>query len=222
MLIHHPFGLAFVCMSLLFVSGCKTVTDQNSASGELRHAGPFSALTNILTTSEKQKALDEARAQGLTLMDPARKADLDKIYAKVLEETRATKYSDNRVKIHSHGALLGSNDRSELDFFIRASAEVLNEGYDGFVIVHLDYSSPRPQLFSLTPNLTFSDDRWIGTYESFLTNRNEQNIFETRSGINRKVRDGVILLLNDEDFPNRDRFNASQIYMNLIEARFDL
>jgi len=55
-----------------------------------------------------------------------------------------------------------------------------------------------------------------------LRHRNEQNMFETRSGMNRKVRHGIILMVMDEQFPNRDRFDARDMYFNLIEARYAL
>lgn len=208
--------------SLALVPACSTVGKVKSDTINFGDALTFSLLSDILGRHEIDEDLRQARENGLSLMDPARRADLERIYKKVSNSTNARKYSDNRIKIHSDGAFTGSNDRSELDFFIRAAAETLNEGYDGFVIVHLDYYKPGPQLLSLTPNLSLSSERWIGTYENFLQHRNEKNIFETRAGVNRKVRQGVILLVNKEDFPNRDRFDAWQIYSNLIEARYAL
>lgn len=208
--------------SLTLLHACSTL---DKVKDDALHFGDdltFSLLSDILGRYEIDDDLRKAREEGLSLMDPARRADLERIYKKVSDSTQATKYSDNRIKIHSDGTLIGSNDRSELDFFIRSAVEAINEGYDGFVIVHLDYYKPGPQILAIKPNLSLSSERWIGTYESFLQHRNEQNMFGTRSGINRKVRQGVILLVNEEDFPNRDRFDAWQIYSNLIEARYAL
>lgn len=208
--------------SLVFLQACSTL---DKVKDDALHFGDdltFSLLSDILGGYEIDDDLRQAREKGLALTDAARKADLDRIYKKVISSTKATKYSDNRIKIHSNGALIGSTDRSELDFFIRAAVETLNEGYDGFVVVHLDYYKPGSQILPLTPSLNLSSQRWIGTYESFLQHRNEQNMFESKSGVNRKVRQGVILLVNEKDFPNRDRFDAWQIYSNLIEARYAL
>lgn len=222
MKIRRHLFLALASSGLFLTPACSTSSQVQRSFLEFGDTITFNLLSDLLTTNEEEKALKDARAQGLPLMNPARRADLDKIYKEVSHSTKATKYSDNRIKIHSDGALIGTNDRSELDFFIRAAAETLTEGYDGFVVVHLDYYKPGPRLLSLTPNLNMSSDRWIGTYESFLRHRNEKNMFETRSGVNRKVRQGVILMINDADFPNRDRFDATQIYQNLIEARYGL
>jgi len=224
MTLRRPICLVLACASISLTNACSTITSPDRPNGlkSLSELPPFSLLTDILTTTEDERAIRDARAQGLSLMDPSRKPDLDQVFKAVYNATKATKYSDNRIKIHSDGAIIGSNDRSELDFFIRAAAETLQEGYDGFVVVHLDYYKAGPQLFSLTPNLNFSSDRWIGTYEGFLKHRNEHNMFETRSGVNRKVRQGVILMVKDDDFPNRDRFDASEIYLNLLETRFNL
>lgn len=213
---------AIAVSSLTLISACSTL---DKVKDDAIHFGDdltSSLLPDILGKYEIDEDLRQAREDGLSLIDPARRADLERIYKKVTDSTKAIKYSDNRIKIHSDGALLGSTDRSELDFFIRAAVETINEGYDGFVVVHLDYYKPGPQFLSLTPNLSFSSERWIGTYENFLQHRNEQNMFETRSGVNRKVRQGVILLVNKEEFPNRDRFDALQIYANLIETRYAL
>ena len=211
-----------MCSGILLISGCSTFERIGGDIVELGDALGFSLLQDILTREKIDEDLRIARAAGTPLTDPARRQDLEKIYGMISKTTKATKYSDNRIKIHSDGSLTGSNDRSELDFFIRAAAETLHEGYDGFVVVHLDYYKAGPQFFSLTPNLNLSSERWIGTYEGFLKHRNEQNMFDTRSGISRKVRQGVILMVKDEDFPNRDRFDAWQIYSNLIEARYAL
>ena len=210
------------CSSVLLISGCSTLDKAGSGVAEIGNALSFSALSSLFVKNKVSDELRIARADGVPLVEAPRHQDLQKIYSKISKTTKATKYSDNRIKIHSDGALIGSNDRSELDFFIRAAAETLHEGYDGFVVVHLDYYNPGPRILSLTPNVNFSSERWIGTYESFLQHRNDQNMFETRSGINRKVRQGVILMVNDEEFPNRDRFDAWQIYSNLIEARYAL
>lgn len=205
------------------VVSCTTTSGESVENfSDVLKTSPFKSLKMLLKTSEEKRELREARAKGYALTHPERAADLRKTFSKVYKNTTARKYSDNRVRINSDGALIGSNDKSELDFFVRAAAETLNAGYDGFVVVHLDYFKPGPQLFALTPNMNLSSDRWIGTYENFLRHRNEQNIFSTRSGMNRKVRHGVILMIKSDEFPNRDRFNAADMYVNLMEARYAL
>ena len=64
--------------------------------------------------------------------------------------------------------------------------------------------------------MSFSSRRWIGNYEDFRENLNEQNMFDSKKKAGKKTMDGVILMLNDDQYPNRDRFNAKEIYLNYL------
>lgn len=217
-----PFSFITTVILAATLTGCSTMPKTPTEVDPDVKANLLSSLTNFFKPSDQDVKLNAAREQHLPLTHADRRQDLETTHERVMNSTDAILFSDNRVKIMSEGALIGSNERSELDFFIRSATEALNAGYDGFVIVHLDYHNPGPQFLPLTPSISLSSDRWIGTYEQFLVHRNEQNLFAKRSSVNRKVRQGVILLVKDEQFPNRERFNATEIYFNLIEARYAL
>ena len=168
---------------------------------------------------ERLKILEQenkARLAALPITHPERQDDFDELWRHLLTHTKAMPISDNRVRIRSMGTAFAGDDISEQNFLLRAAAESLLVEKAGFAVMHVDYYKDGLSFPSLAPNLSLSSRRWIGNYEDLLENRNEQNIFSSRRRVRNKAMDGVILLLDKDEFPNRDRFTASEVYMNLL------
>lgn len=199
----------------LLLSACYTAEDGRKG---LSIPGVKDLAQLISGPSEEEKAARARRdaLRSLHLTDAARKEDLDEVWEDITNWTDARVLSDGRLSVRSKGRFFGSKRHSETNFFIRAAAETMRNDYDGFVIVHMDYFDVAPKLFSLTPDLSLGGRRWIGNYEDFRENMNEQNLFGNTEKAGKKTMDGVILMINDEDFPNRDRFNANEIYLNYL------
>jgi len=158
----------------------------------------------------------QAKLATLPITHPDRKADLDAWWSHLYSHTKAIPISDNRVRVSASGTSFAKDDIPEQNFLIRAAAETLKAKKDGFVVMQVNYHKDGLGLPSLGPNLGLSSRRWIGNYEDFLENRNEQNIFSGRKSIRNKALDGVIFLVDKNEFPNRDRFSASELYENLL------
>lgn len=197
------------------MTGCYTADDGRKGIN-LPVISPLAKMLNGPTDDERAAKARKAELRLKHLTDPAREDDLMRVWYDIIKWTDALKLSDQRLSINSRGRFFGSKRHSETNFFIRASAETMREGYDGFVIVHLDYLDVRPKLISITPDISFAGKRWIGNYEDFRENLNEQNMFSGPKKARRKTMDGVIMMVNDEDYPNRDRFDANEIYMNYL------
>lgn len=165
--------------------------------------------------SPEDQALKAALA-ALPITHPDRKEDFDEWWSHLVSHTKAISISDNRVNIQASGTTFAKEDISQHNFLLRAAAETLRAEKDGFVITQLDYHNDGIPLPSLGPSLNISNRRWIGNYEDLREDRNEQNIFSSRRNIRNKAIDGVILQLNKDEFPNRDRFSASELYSNLL------
>lgn len=196
------------------ISGCATTEDGTKI--------PFAPLDQILKGRAKAKTealAEQERVAGLSITHPDRQAEFDELWTDVTKHTTAVAMSDNRVRISSKGTLFRGADISEQNFFIRAAAETLRRDKDGFVIKQIDFFSEGTPWASLGSNFNLSSRNWIGNYEDFRANRNEQNIFSNQRRMRNKAMDGVILLLNKSEFPNRDRFTASEIYLNLIDFK---
>ena len=159
------------------------------------------------------------RQASLSITHPERAKEFDDVWQHVNKHTEAVAISDNRIRIRSKGTLLAGDDISEQNFFVRAAAETLRREKDGFVIKQVDFYSEGTPWANLGSNINMSTRNWIGNYEDFRSARNEQNIFSSRRSIRNKAMDGVIFLLNKDEFPNRDRFTASEIYINLLNHK---
>lgn len=211
---HSKTSLLSVCAAALLAS-CASINDPFEGMN-------VPVLTNLVqilkgpTAEEKEARARKIALRSLHLTDPAREEDLNKVWKDIVIWTEARLLSDSRLSIRSKGRFFGSKRHSETNFFIRAAAETMRNEYDGFVIVHMDYFDVAPKIFSLTPDISLGGRRWIGNYENFRENMNEQNLFDNPEKAGRKTMDGVILMMNDEDFPNRDRFNANEIYLNYL------
>ena len=168
---------------------------------------------------ERLKILEqenEARLAALPITHPERQDEFDELWRHLLLHTEAIPISDNRVRIRSLGTSFAGDEISEQNFLLRAAAESLLAKKDGFVVLHIEYYNEGLSLPSITPSLGLSSRRWIGNYEDLLENRNEQNLFSSRRRVKNKGMDGVILLVNKDEFPNRDRFTALEVYINLL------
>ena len=176
---------------------------------------PFghSSETSEQTLLDKER---QAKLSTLPITHPDRKAELDELWTHLHDHTSALPISDNRIRIRSNGTVFAGEDVSEQNFLIRAAGETLSANKDGFVIMHIDYFNQHIGLPSLGPSLNLSTRRWIGNYEDFLDNRNEQNIFSSRKKIRNQAMEGVIFLIDEDEFPNRDRFSADEVYTNLL------
>ena len=152
----------------------------------------------------------------LPITHPDRAADFEEWWVDLQKRTTAIPISDDRVHIRSFGNFRSKESIPEQNFLLRSAAETLRVKKHGFVILHLDYYKHGLSLPSLGTNLSVSTRRWIGNYEDLREDRNEQNIFSSRRKVRKKAIDGVILYLNKDDFPNRDRFSAEDIYLNLL------
>jgi len=157
-----------------------------------------------------------AQAAGLPITHPERAEEFKLLWGDIGAHTTAIPISDSRVRIQSKGKLISGEDKPAHNFLIRAASETINAKKDGFVILHVDYVSSGSILPSISPSLNISSRGWIGTYEDFLEDRNEQNIFSGNNAIKKKAVDGVIMMIDKDEFPNRDRFTASEIYSNLL------
>lgn len=177
-----------------------------------------SPLDHILGNSEESLVERERKAKlaALPITHPDRKADLDDWWSHLYSHTKAIPISDNRFRVSASGTSFAKDDISEQNFLIRAAAETLQAKKDGFVVMQLNYHNDGFAFPSLASNIGLSSKRWIGNYEDFRENRNEQNIFSGRRSIRNKAMDGVILMLDKDEFPNRDRFSALELYSNLL------
>lgn len=198
------------------LSSCQTMVAKGPGFMDSAPVADLMAIFHPLSPEEKAR---REYITSLPITHPDRSEEFNKIWRNISKHTSALPVSDKRIKIKSDGMLLDKHETSETGFFIRAAAETLKAGHDGFVIVHLDYYSPGPKLFQITPDMNFSSRSWIGNYEDFLDHRNEQNMFSSRGKTMRKVRDGVILMVDKTEFPNRDRFSANEIYLNYMNAK---
>lgn len=197
------------------LSACYTAEDGRKGLS-LPGISDLAQLLGGPTAEEKEAKARKLALRSLHLTDPAREDDLNEVWKDIVVWTDARLLSDSRLSIRSKGRFFGSKRHSETNFFIRAAAETMRNDYDGFVIVHMDYFGVAPKIFSLTPDISLGGRRWIGNYENFRENMNEQNLFDNPEKAGRKTMDGVILMMNKEDFPNRDRFNANEIYLNYL------
>lgn len=148
---------------------------------------------------------------------PDRKVEFDKWWDDIVKHTNAIPVSNDRIHIQSTGVGRSKADTVEQNFLLRAAIETLRDQKTGFVILQLDYYKTGLAMMSLTPDISLSNRRWIGTYEDLRKDRVEQNIFSSRNAIRKKGMEGVILQLNEDDLPHRARFSASEIYLNLLE-----
>ena len=213
--------LAIAGSLVLSVAACSSlnVKAPNIPAPQLNKLPPFVQIIRLIDGPseedlEKQRIKRELAA--LPITHPRRQEEFSKIWKNVVRHTETMPISDGRIRIRSEGTLFAGENISEQNFFIRAAAETIKSGHDGFVVMHLDYYSPTPRILRLTPNVTFNSRRWLGNYEDFLENRNEQNMFSSRTAVENKILDGVILVMNEDDYPNRDRFDAQDIYLNLL------
>ena len=156
------------------------------------------------------------RRAPLLIIHPDRQDDFDYVWEELRNKTIATPVSDGRVLIQSKATPFASDNAAEQFFLVRAAVEALNANKDGFVVLQLEYYKTGISLPSLIPDINLSSRQWIGNYEGFAENRNEQNLFASRKRIKNMALDGVVLLLDKEDYPNRDRFDAGEIYVNLL------
>ena len=220
----------FVITALIAVAlplhGCESVTNTLGKIPQKvpspKKFPPIAALIKLVDgpTADDIEAQQRKEAlRKLPITHPDRAVELTKIWDNVNKWTTAMPLSDDRISIRSDGSLFNGKGRSEHKVFIRAAAETLRSGHDGFVIVHLDYHDVKPQFLSLTPKVTFASKRWIGNFEDFRENRNEQNMFDSRSSVGNKILDGVIMVVKEDEFPNRDRFSAKEIYLNYLTYR---
>lgn len=196
------------------LGGCSTTHSSNT--------GPFAQLTQLLSGSADKSDEDrarEARLANLSITHPDREEDFNDLWANVVAHTKAIPMSDNRIQIRSSGTFFAGENISEQNFFIRAAAETLRNKKQGFVIKQIDFFNEGTPWASLGSNLNLSTRNWIGNIEDFRANRNEQNIFSSQRKVRNKGMEGVILLLDSEEFPNRDRFTAAEIYLNLLNYK---
>ena len=178
-------------------------------------AGFFTSCATLAPKSDQEQ--DDLSK--LPITHPDRQQEFNNIWRAISRATKAVPISDNRVRISSKGTLATKDDKSQQNFLIRAAAETLRAKKDGFAILHLDYFTQGPSLQSLTPEINLSGRRWIGNYEELLDNRNDQTLFARRRTIKNKAMDGVILMLNEDEFRNRDRFSADEVYLNLLNYK---
>lgn len=211
---HITLSLLAGSVSTGLLGGCSTTMPGQT--------NPFTQFSNMRANSKAEKAKKlarEVRLSKLSITHPEREKELNEIWQNVALHTEAITMSDNRVQIRASGNLFSGENHSEQNFFTRAAAETLRKGKDGFVIKQIDFFKEGTPWASWGSNLNLSSRSWIGNYEDFRANRNEQNIFSSRRSIRNKGLDAVILLLDKEDFPNRDRFTASEIYLNLLNHK---
>lgn len=197
-------------LSTGIIGGCATTDNSEKI--------PSPRLDQMLGSQSRTKT-EEEKLSALSITHPGREKELDEMWADVTKHTEATVMSDNRMRIKAKGKVFSRRNISEHNFFIRAAAETLRRGKDGFVIKQIDFYSEGAPWSFLSPSLNLSSSSWIGNYEDFRENRNEQNIFSSRRSIRNKAMDGVILLLDKTEFPNRDRFTAHEIYLNLLDYK---
>lgn len=228
-------GVAFASMLAVTLPGCETLQSKNMpdvskivkklnlpSPPQLNELPPFVQIIELIQKRQTLSAEKRARRDYLAtfpITHPERKAEFDVLWGHLQSATVSYPVSDKRLRVKADATLFSNQDITEQNFFIRAAAETLKAGHDGFVVVHLDYYKPAPNIGSLIPDMNFSSRRWIGNYEDFLDNKNEQNMFSSRGQVRRKALDGVILMIDDEDYPNRDRFSANEIYFNLLDAK---
>ncbi len=196
------------------LGGCTT-----AKTGAARPFGQINKFRVKRADKPVKAFTDEIGSTQMMITHPERKEEFNKQWREVVYHTDAMEVSDNRIQIRAEGTLLAGKNISEQNFFIRAAAETLRKGKDGFVIKQIDFFSDRMPWASLGSNFNLSSRSWIGNYEDFKANRNEQNIFSSRRSIRNKGMDGVILLLDKDDFPNRDRFTAADIYLNILNYK---
>lgn len=214
------FGSIIALSGTIGLMGCSTIKPPKlPPAPQLNKLPPFVQIIDLLKGKNRISTEEHMRISKLPITHPERAKEFNKLWRRISKDTRSIPISDKRLRIDADGTLFGGENISEQNFFIRAAAETLKAGHDGFVVVHLDYFSPGPDLLKLVPDMNFSSRRWIGNYEDFLDNRNEQNMFSSRRKVEKKGLDGVIYMLNKEDHPNRDRFSANEIYLNLLNYR---
>lgn len=212
--------LSVSALSAMGLAGCSTIkAPKLPPAPQLNKLPPFVQIIDLLKRRNRVSTEEHIRLSKLPITHPDRDKEFNKIWRRITKDTKSIPISDKRLRIDADGTLFGGKNISEQNFFIRAAAETLKAGHDGFVVVHLDYFSPGPNLLKLVPDMNFSSRRWIGNYEDFLENRNEQNMFSSRRKVEKKGLDGVIYMLDKTDYPNRDRFSANEIYQNLLDYR---
>ncbi len=209
--------MAGLLTASVILSGCAT-----HSSTKAKNLSPFAKISQLIngpSETETEEIRLKEDLQKLPITDPRRQDDLNRLWYKVAEMTEAMPLSDNRIHIKSKGGILFiTEQKTEHNFFIRAAAETLRSGNDGFVIVHLDYYNAYPKPLSFVPQIQTSSRPWIGNYEDFRRNRSEQNMFSGGEGDGKRI-DGVIMVLSDETYPNRERFSAEEIYLNYLTYR---
>ena len=212
-----------LCIALAALSGCQTknsvppLASSTQSSGESQTRKPPRTLLMQLRDLLENRNDRRWERKSLPITDPLREDDLAKVWGKVVRNSQVRAVSDNRIRVSADGQLLGDEGLAEQRFFIRAAAEALRKGYDGFSIVYVDYHSNATLPFQLAPDVSFASRGWIGTYEDFQDNKAEQNLFSTRGAKERKSMTGVVLLLNETESPKRPRFDARSIYKNFIQ-----
>ena len=162
---------------------------------------------------------EKAEIAQLSITDPRRSKDLNKAWRKVTKVTRVRKISDNRYAIIAKGASLPHERHTEINFFSRAAVVTLRNNYDGFAIIHLDYKKAGITKYLPSFDTSFPNEIWIGNYEGFRRNQNEQSLLSGTSNPAKKTMDAIILMLNDDHLPQRPRFKANEVYLNYLEEK---
>ena len=210
------FGAFFLFFCL---TACVTTspTPRNNAS----ISAPIQSLERLIrgpseAELEQRRLNNELRK--LPITDPLREADLNDVWYHSTKYTKSMPVADNRIQISSYGTLIRGSDYTEQNFFIRASAETLRSGYDGFVILHMEYRDTKPKVLSFIPDTPFLSKLWIGNYEDYSLNRHQQNLFSGGKAGGKTIK-AVILVLDEAEYPTRDRFSAQEIFDNYLSHR---
>lgn len=188
------------CAACLSISACSSLPKVPSPLSGIKSAvaAPFSIFRDERTPEQKRD--DRIIAA----------------YDSVTSKTDVRVLPGDRLQVSTRGRLPGSLNRLEDAFLIRAAAETINQDFDGFIIVYVDYEDSGFKFFT-SPIETYPEAVEISTYEDFLVHTEEQNFFASRSARSQKRLQGIVIMVNAEDHPNGRYFGARDTYDAMIE-----
>lgn len=145
------------------------------------------------------------------------KRKVDRAWGRVIKRTQVQYITNDRIRVETESGFTLGRENAEQALLIRAAAETLKAGYDGFIIRYLSYETKFP--FSLADSInTFPEDIDIRTYEEFLTYSEEQTMFVSGAGQGFQSVTSVIQFIKAEGASQGRYFPAQEVYKNLMES----
>ena len=144
-----------------------------------------------------------------------------KAYGQIVENTHAVHLGEGRIRIEASSPFLQRRGVIAYDLLARAAAEARAMNKPRFAIVYLS-SGESGLLSALTPKVSLPQENWIGAYEDLLSAQNWQSLSgDVEKTIGHKRMIAVVRILEQDEEPDRDAFDAASLYTALLTERIE-